>query len=69
MFVTRYNPRKDIQDFRRGFANLNTLLDDVIEKGSIISHADFVPTVNTREGENAYHVEVDLPGMKKRIST
>jgi HSP20 family protein len=26
---------------------------------------DFNPTVNTREGENAYHVEVDLPGVKK----
>ena len=25
----------------------------------------FVPTVNTREGEFAYHVDVDLPGVKK----
>lgn len=25
----------------------------------------FKPAVNTREGEYAYHVEVDLPGVKK----
>jgi HSP20 family protein len=25
----------------------------------------FTPSVNTREGEYAYHVEVDLPGVKK----
>ena len=24
-----------------------------------------IPTVNTREGEFAYHVDVDLPGVKK----
>lgn len=65
MFVTRYNPRKDIQDFRRGFESLNTFLDNFIEKSPTISQTDFVPTVNTREGEHAYHVEVDLPGMKK----
>jgi len=26
---------------------------------------DFIPKVNTREGENAYHIEVELPGIKK----
>lgn len=25
----------------------------------------FLPTINTREGEYAYHIEVDLPGIKK----
>ena len=25
----------------------------------------FTPSVNTREGDYAYHVEVDLPGVKK----
>lgn len=25
----------------------------------------FVPVVNTREGEFAYHIDVDLPGVKK----
>ncbi len=27
--------------------------------------ASFVPKLNTREGEDAYHVELDLPGIKK----
>jgi HSP20 family protein len=26
---------------------------------------DFTPAVNTREGEYAYHLELDLPGVKK----
>ncbi len=26
---------------------------------------DFIPTVNTREGKDAYHIELDLPGVKK----
>ena len=66
MFVTRYNPRRDIQEFRRGFENLNTFLDNFIERSPTLSQTDFTPTVNTREGEHAYHVEVDLPGMKKK---
>ena len=65
MFVTRYNPRREIQEFRRGFENINTFLDNFIEKNHTLTQTDFVPTVNTREGEHAYHVEVDLPGMKK----
>ena len=26
---------------------------------------DFIPAVNTREGKDAYHIELDLPGVKK----
>jgi len=26
---------------------------------------DFIPKVNTREGKSAYHIEVELPGIKK----
>ncbi len=26
---------------------------------------DFTPAVNTREGEEAYHIDVDLPGINK----
>lgn len=65
MYVTRYNPIREIQDFRRGFDNFNSFLDNFIEKRSTIAQTDFVPTVNTREGKHAYHVELDLPGMKK----
>lgn len=27
--------------------------------------SNFVPLVNTREGDYAYHIELDLPGVKK----
>ena len=62
MLVTKYNPYTEA---RRGFDLLNTLmqtLDPVREETAISA---FVPRVNTREGEYAYHVELDLPGIKK----
>ena len=27
--------------------------------------SDFSPTVNTREGEYSFHIDADLPGVKK----
>ncbi len=64
MLVTRYNPYSTRE--RRGIGVLNELLnqlDGVREEGTTI--AAFLPVVNTREGEYAYHVELDLPGIKK----
>ncbi len=65
MLITRYNPNVQMREFRRGFDILNSMLDEFTsrEKGSL--KTDFSPDINTREGEFAYHVEVDLPGMKK----
>ena len=66
MFVTRYNPNRNMREFRRGFNLLNSMLDDYIPASKENSFsADFTPAINTREGEFAYHVEVDLPGIKK----
>jgi len=62
MLVTKYNPYTEA---RRSFDLFNTLmqtLDPVREENAI---ASFIPNVNTREGEYAYHVELDLPGIKK----
>ena len=66
MLVTRYNPRTNLSSFRNSFNLFNTMLDE-FEKTNTESgfKADFTPAINTREGEFAYHVEVDLPGMKK----
>jgi len=64
MLVTRYNPYSRT-GVRRGVDVMQQLLsqlDEVKEEGVISS---FVPVVNTREGEYAYHVELDLPGIKK----
>ncbi len=65
MYVTRYNPARDLQDFRRSFHDFNSFLDSFISKREAVNLTDFEPSVNTREGEFAYHVELDLPGMKK----
>ncbi len=64
MLVTRFDPFKEFNELRRGFDYLNAVMDD-IEKGKEEKPLDFVPTVNTREAEDAYYIDVDLPGIKK----
>lgn len=66
MLVTRFNPFREMNDFRRSFNQLNAMLAQM--DGTANNHSafgSFTPAVNTREGEYAYHVEVDLPGVKK----
>lgn len=65
MLVTRYNPTVQMREFRRGFDILNAMLDEFSSKQENGSKVDFIPAINTREGEFAYHLELDLPGMKK----
>jgi len=65
MLITRYNPSFQMREFRRGFDLLNSILSDMNDGKEIDAKYDFSPTINTREGEFAYHIEVDLPGMKK----
>jgi len=60
MLVTRFDPFKEFEVVKRALMNFPVYND---EKDSSISA--FVPKVNTREGEYAYHIEVDLPGLKK----
>ena len=62
MLVTRYNP---INDIKRSFDLFNSIVNSVETNRDESSLVAFVPAVNTREGEYAYHVEVDLPGIKK----
>lgn len=64
MLVTRFDPFREFSDLRKGFNYLNSVMDD-IEKGKNAKRFDFVPTVNTREGEDAYFMDVDLPGITK----
>lgn len=65
MLITRYNPNTQMREFRKGFSLLNSMLDDIsLEKNATFKN-DFSPNINTREGEFAYHIEVDLPGVKK----
>lgn len=64
MLLTRFNPYREMSEFRRNFDRLNSLLSHTdVNTGTSVSA--FTPAVNTREGTSAYHIEVDLPGVKK----
>jgi HSP20 family protein len=59
MLVTRFDPFREIRELEnRIFQNYAPVS---AEKGI----SAFTPNVNTREGEFAYHIDVDLPGVKK----
>lgn len=60
MLVSKYDPFKEFE--KRFFAYPTKNQEDAGISG-------FVPTVNTREGEFAYHIDVDLPGVKKEDIT
>ncbi len=65
MLLTRYNPYND-PDIRRGFELLQSFVNQLEGKGNEEGAiAAFVPAVNTRESDDAYYIEVDLPGVKK----
>lgn len=59
MLITPYNPFRDIREIENRLFGSRALSE--MEE----SVATFTPKVNTREGEFAYHVDVDLPGVKK----
>ena len=65
MLVTRYK-RPVIGERNFDILNefMNTFNNISTSKGAE-EMVDFIPTVNTREGKDAYHIEVDLPGIKK----
>lgn len=64
MLIKRYEPFNDI---RKSFDLVNAIMNSVVqtaqsEKKEAMA---FTPKVNTREGKEAYHIEVELPGIKK----
>lgn len=59
MLLTKFDPMREFRDLEE---RLSSALN-VSEASSEFSR--FKPSVNTREGEYAYHIEVDLPGVKK----
>jgi HSP20 family protein len=61
MYVTRYNQKNQ----SRGLDTFNAFLDNYIQKQENKFTGGFMPTINTREAEDAYYVELDLPGIKK----
>ena len=62
MLLTKFDPMRDLREFEERFTSAMRLPDIRSELSNV---SGFSPAVNTREGEYAYHVEVDLPGVKK----
>jgi len=68
MYARRYNPISEIDQMRKSFETFNSFLDSyaggVAREG--VSKFDFIPAINTREENDAYYIEVDLPGVDKK---
>ena len=64
MLVKRYEPFNDI---RKSFDLVNAIMNSVAQTTQTEEKEAmaFTPKVNTREGKEAYHIEVELPGIKK----
>jgi HSP20 family protein len=63
MTLMRYDPFRELKDLTRGVNSLNDWFSD--EQFPELNLSTFAPKVNTREGEFAYHIDVDLPGVSK----
>lgn len=57
--VKGYNPFIELEELREQFSKL---LNNQEAKANDVA---FIPTVNTREADDAYYIEVDLPGVSK----
>ena len=60
LFLNTLDSFKELREMEKRFDHL---LPNISSDQSL---ADFTPSVNTREGDYAYHIEVDLPGVKKK---
>ncbi len=65
MLLTKFEPFGELRELRRGFNYLNSLMEGLEEQNLESGLSSFVPTINSRETDDAYFVEVDLPGVKK----
>ncbi len=66
MLVTRYtNPMATASRAARGLDLFNEFFSNFDRNESREEVFDFTPSVNTREGKEAYHVDIDLPGINK----
>jgi len=63
MLVTRFDPFAEIRELEKRLLSAVSA-PTAAESDKEVVNA-FVPSVNTREDENNYMVEIDLPGVKK----
>lgn len=62
MAITMYDP---FSEFKKSIDLFNSIINYPEKNGGKNFDADFLPTVNSREDDKAYYLEVDLPGVKK----
>ncbi|WP_458700560.1 Hsp20/alpha crystallin family protein [Sulfurospirillum sp. 1307] len=65
MLLTRFEPMRELRELRKGFEYMNSIMNELEGQGSEVGISSFVPSVNSREAKDAYHIEIDLPGIKK----
>ena len=61
MIITKFDPMREFRNLEDRMMNSLKLSS----QADVTNVTGFTPSVNTREGEYAYHVEVDLPCVKK----
>ena len=59
MYITRYNPFYEVRSFSP------SIVDRVFGEQKEHKGADFRPLVSMRENDEAYFVDIDVPGVKK----
>lgn len=59
MLLTRFDPFRELRTLEE---RMNEAFSSELNKDVL---SDFTPSVNTREGDYAFHIDVDLPGVKK----
>lgn len=64
MLLTKFDPAKDLRELEERLMSAFNV--PAASKGELANISGFTPAVNTREGEFAYHIEVDLPGVNKK---
>jgi len=60
MYLSNFEPFRELKELERRLADF---LETRGEGGGNIS--SFSPSLNTREDEKSYYIELDLPGVKK----
>jgi len=65
MIITRYKKPIETYPAYKGLDLFNQLLNRFEQSTQTTQITDFHPNVNTREDDDKYYIEVDLPGIKK----
>ena len=68
MMITRFDPFREFANLQERMEYFNRLFNGMQESDTR-AKIDFVPTVNTREADDAYYIEVDLPDVNENVIT